>query len=180
MLSTCPNWNCGFHISALERWAADWSWPALLCNVDGILWSYLRGILTTDMLKKQFKPGTIGTSEFMLGKDTLLAFQDACNPALVNTDDDNYVFWRILAHWDRLFFWWRTAIAGETFILWLNKNILNLFTCVWKKLIKSLRARFLEDDKHAAGFRILHKEYGLTWWALWLEINLKSKAVGHT
>lgn len=179
MLSTCPNWNCGFHISALERWAADWSWPALLCNVDGILWSYLRGILTTDMLKKQFKPGTIGTSEFMLGKDALLAFQDACNPALVNTDDDNYVFWRILAHWDRLFFWWRTAIAGETFILWLNKNILNLFMCVWKKLIKSLRARFLEDDKHAAGFRILHKEYGLTWWALWLEINLKSKAVGH-
>lgn len=148
--------------------------------MDGIFWSYLRGVLAVGTLKKQFKPGTTRTSEFMLGKDTALVFQDACKPALVNTDDGNYAFGRILAHWDWPFFWWRTEIAGETFILWLNKNILNLFMCVWKKLIKPLWARFLKDDKHSAGFRILHKKYGLTWWAVWLKINLRSKAVGQT
>lgn len=131
-------------------------------------------------LKEQFRPGTIWTSEFTLGKDTILVFQDACKPALVNTDDGNYAFGRILAHWDWPFFRWRTEIAGETFILWLNENILNLFMRIWKKLIKPLRARFLKDDKHLAGFRILDKKYGLTWWAVWLEINLRSMAVRHT
>jgi len=44
------------------------------CNVDWIFCSYLRGIQTVGTLKEQFKPGTIRTSEFMLGKDTVLVF----------------------------------------------------------------------------------------------------------
>lgn len=62
--------------------------------------SSLRAVLALGTCKKQFKPGTIQTSEFMLGKDTVLVFQDACKPALVNADDGNYAFGRILAHWE--------------------------------------------------------------------------------
>lgn len=169
MLCTCPNWNHRLNISALER-LGHW---LKLTRVTSATWmgSYgliLRGVLAVGRLKKQFKLRTIWTLEIILGKDTVLVFQEAYKPALVNTDDGNYAFRRILAHWDWAFFWWRTQIAGETFILWLNKNILNLFMCVWKKLIKPLQARFLKDDKHSAGFRILHKMYGLTWWAVWL------------
>lgn len=116
----------------------------------------------------------------MLGKDSVLVFQDACKAEFVNADDGNNAFGRVLAHWDWLFFWWRAEIAGGTFILWLSKNILNLFICVWKKLIKPPQARFLTDDKHSAGLGILQQQYGLTWRAASLQIHLRSKAVWHT
>lgn len=84
------------------------------------------------MLKKQFKPGTIGTSEFMLGKDALLAFQDACNPALVNTDDDNYVFWRILAHWDRLFLMENCDSRRNLYPLAEQEHLESVYVCMKK------------------------------------------------
>lgn len=71
-----------------------------LCCVSGISRSSLRALLAPGTCKKQFQPGTIQNSELMLGKDSVLVFQDACKAEFVNADDGNNAFGRVLAHWD--------------------------------------------------------------------------------
>lgn len=96
MLCTCPNWNHRFNTSVLTE--AD---QRYFCRVDRMSWSSLRAVLELGTCRK---PGTIQTSEFLPGKDTVLVFQDACEPALANADDGNCALGRILAHWDWLVF----------------------------------------------------------------------------
>lgn len=59
------------------------------CIVVRIFYSYQRGLQAVGTANEELGPGPIWTSELTLDKDTVLVFEDAYQPALVNTDDGN-------------------------------------------------------------------------------------------
>lgn len=104
MLCTCPNWNHRFNASALERMGHCSKLTTVTSQCGWDLQAFSGGTPGSRYMQEAVQTGSIQNPELMLGKDTVHVFQDACTPALVNADDGNNAFGRILAQWDWLFF----------------------------------------------------------------------------